>query len=131
MLEDRVVRAALPAMDGDAIERIELAARDCADAARRGDIATELAANRQFHFGIMDRPDQMYTLRLIRLLWDSTEAYRTLYYNSGEERAETVSAHDRILAAVRARDPDAVIAELGTHRDRALGFLLQVLTKQA
>jgi DNA-binding GntR family transcriptional regulator len=130
MLEERAVRAALPALDDDAIERIAAAARGCAEAARNADIATELAANRQFHFGIMESRDQVHTLRLIRLLWDSTESYRALYYNSGEERAETVEAHDRILAAVRAREPDAVIAELDAHRDRALRFLVEVLTGQ-
>lgn len=130
VLEERAVRVALPVLDEEAIDRIEVAARDCADAARKGDIATELTANRRFHFGIMESPAQTHTLRLIRLLWDSTEAYRALYYNSGDERAETVDAHDRILAAVRAREPGALVAELDAHRDRALRFLVDLLTKQ-
>ena len=86
LLEERAVRPALPALDDDAVERIEPAARDCVDAAGRGDVAAELAANRRFHFGMLESPDQPHTMRLIRLLWDSTEAYRALYYNSPEER---------------------------------------------
>ena len=46
----------------------------------------ELAANRRFHFAILDAPDHPHTMRMIRLLWDSTEAYRALYYNSPDER---------------------------------------------
>jgi DNA-binding GntR family transcriptional regulator len=129
VLEERAVRAALPGLDEDAIGRIALAARDCADAAHRADVVTELAANRQFHFGIMENPDQVHTLRLIRLLWDSTEAYRALYYNSAEERSETVESHERILRAVRRRAADEVVAELDAHRERALRFLVGVLDR--
>ncbi|MFF5987144.1 GntR family transcriptional regulator [Prauserella flavalba] len=127
VLEERAARKALPTLDDDAIERIALAARDCAEAAERGDVAAELAANRRFHFGMLESPDQVHTMRLIRLLWDSTESYRALYYNSPEERAKTVHAHDAILAAVRRRDADALVAELDAHRSRALEVLTRVL----
>ena len=82
VLESRAVRQALPTIDDVALQRIELAARDCAAAAAAGDVAGALEANRRFHFAILDSPDQPHAMRLIRLLWDSTEAYRALYYNS-------------------------------------------------
>ncbi|GLY65006.1 GntR family transcriptional regulator [Amycolatopsis taiwanensis] len=130
LLEERAVRRALPALDGDAIERIALAARDCAAAAERGDVATELEANRRFHFGMLDSPDQTHTMRLIRLLWDSTEAYRAMYYNSPEERSKTVDEHDEILDAVRRRAADEVVARLDEHRNRALRVLTGILSAQ-
>jgi DNA-binding GntR family transcriptional regulator len=123
LLEDRAARQALPQLDEDARERIELAARDCVDAAARGDVAAELEANRRFHFGLLESPDQPHTLRLVRLLWDSTETYRAMYYNAPESRAEATDSHDRILAALRAGDADALVAELGAHRERALARL--------
>ncbi len=64
LLEERAVRHALPTLDDDALERIELAARDCAAAAERGDVAAELEANRRFHFGMLESPDQTHTMRL-------------------------------------------------------------------
>jgi DNA-binding GntR family transcriptional regulator len=121
------VRHALPTLDDDALERIELAARDCAAAAERGDVAAELEANRRFHFGMLESPDQTHTMRLIRLLWDSTEAYRAIYYNSPEERRKTVEAHDEILGAVRRKDVDEVVAALNEHREQALRVLTSVL----
>ena len=127
LLEERAVRQALPALDDDAVELIALAARDCAEAAGRGDVAAELAANRRFHFGIFESPDHPHTMRLIQLLWESTEAYRAMYYNSPEERATTVDAHEKILDAVRRRATDEVVAELDAHRDRALQVLTAVL----
>jgi DNA-binding GntR family transcriptional regulator len=128
LLEERAVRRTLPTLDEDGIERIALAARDCAIAAERGDVAAELDANRRFHFGMLESPDQAHTLRLIRLLWDSTEAYRAMYYNSPEERAKTVEAHDEILAAVRRKDVDVVVAALNEHRQQALRVLTHILS---
>ena len=127
LLEERAVRHALPTLDDDALERIELAARDCAAAAGRGDVAAELEANRRFHFGMLESPDQTHAMRLIRLLWDSTEAYRAMYYNSPEERRKTVEAHDEILGAVRRKDVDEVVAALNEHREQALRVLTSIL----
>ncbi len=128
LLEARAARHALPGLDDAAIARIEQAARACAVAAERGDVAAELAANRRLHFGIVDAPDRPHALRVIKLLWDSTEAYRAMYYNSPEERRASLEAHDRILDALRARDADRLVAELDAHRDRALAVLREILT---
>jgi DNA-binding GntR family transcriptional regulator len=127
LLEERAVRHALPTLDDDALERIELAARDCAAAAERGDVAAELEANRRFHFGMLESQDQTHTMRLIRLLWDSTEAYRAMYYNSPEERRKTIEAHEEILDAVRRKNVVQVVAELNEHREQALRVLTSVL----
>jgi DNA-binding GntR family transcriptional regulator len=108
-------------------DRIELAAHDCAEAAAAGDVAAELAANRRFHFALLESPQQTHTTRLIRLLWDSTETYRAMYYNSPPARAESLKAHERIVAAVRDRDPGRLTAELDAHRDRALELLTRIL----
>jgi DNA-binding GntR family transcriptional regulator len=66
-------------------------------------------------------------MRVIRQLWDSTEAYRALYYNLEDERRNAVGAHDRILAALRERDSERLAAELAAHRERALTVLREVL----
>lgn len=129
LLEDHAARRALPLLDEDALGRIELAARDCLDAASTGDIAAELEANRRFHFGILGSPDQAHTLRLIRLLWDSTETYRALYYNSRRAREESVEAHDRIVEALRAEDADLLVAELDAHRQVALAQMSEILER--
>jgi DNA-binding GntR family transcriptional regulator len=127
VLEERAARHSLPLLDADALDRISLAARDCAQAAAVGDVAAELAANRRFHFGILEAPDNPHLMRLIRLLWDATESYRALYYNSPDERAAASRAHDRILRALRKRDAERLVAELDRHRTRALEVLRAIL----
>jgi len=127
LLEARAARRALPELGPEAIARLEAAAAACVHAAEAGDVAAELAANRSFHFGILDAPDGPHAMRVIRLLWDSTEAYRALYYNAPEERRAAAAAHEGILDAIRAGDADRLVAELDAHRGRALSFLAGIL----
>ena len=127
LLEARVARCALRALDDEAITRVERAAADCERAVEGGDVLAELEANRRFHMRILEAGGQPHALRLIRLLWDSTEAYRALYYNSPEERRESLHAHRRILDALRGGDPERLIAALDEHRERALGVLGAIL----
>ncbi len=128
VLEEQAARHALPLLDDRGLERMAAAARECADAAAIGDVASELQANRRFHFEILWSADQPHTMRLIRLLWDTTEAYRAIYYNSPDERSNSVAAHDRILAAVHSRNADRLVAELDEHRERALEVLRVILS---
>jgi len=127
VLESRAVRLALPHLDEQGDQRMREAAIACVDAAEESDVARELAANRHFHFSILEIPDQPHSMRVIRLLWDSTEPYRALYYNSAEERRHSINAHDRIMAAVLGRDAGRVIDELDQHRERALEVLRRIL----
>ena len=127
VLEERAVRRTLADLDDATLERMADAADECAQAAAAGDISRELAANRRFHFALFEHPAQPHALRLIRLLWDSTEAYRALYYNEPAERKAADAAHRRILAAARRRDADALVAELDAHRDRALQAVSAIL----
>jgi DNA-binding GntR family transcriptional regulator len=127
LLEARAARHALPTLDDDALARIAAAARECAAAAEAGDVAAELAANRRFHFGILEASDRPHVMRVIRLLWDSTEAYRAMYYNSPEERGASLEAHERILEAIAAGDGDRLVRELDAHRARTLDVLARQL----
>jgi DNA-binding GntR family transcriptional regulator len=129
LVENRAARGALPQLDDDARERIDLAAQDCERAVKHGNVTAELEANRRFHFALMEAPDQVHTMRVIRLLWDSTETYRALYYNDPADRVDSLEAHARIIDAVRVEDADGLVAELDSHREAALDRLAMVLTE--
>jgi DNA-binding GntR family transcriptional regulator len=129
ILKERAARRALPTLDDDALARIRLAAADCVNAADADDISAEVEANRRFHFSLLDTPDQPHTVRIIRLLWDSTEDYRALYYNSPSERQNAADAHDRIIDAIKEGDADHLVGELDSHRQRALDILANILRR--
>jgi DNA-binding GntR family transcriptional regulator len=131
LLEERAARHALPTLDSERLAWIELAAQECELAAQRGDVTAELQANRRFHLAILEADDQPHTLRMIALLWDSTEAYRAMYYNSPAERRRSVQAHRRILEALRRRVADDLIEELDRHRERGLAVLRSILAQAA
>ena len=130
VMEARAARHALPLLAAADLDVIARAAAECRAAEDTGDVTAELDANRRFHLAMFDVPGHPHTLRVIRMLWESTEAYRALYYNSQEERRRANDAHERILAAVQARDADELVSELDAHRDRALE-VLQVLLAPA
>ena len=109
---------------GAAMRAAILALRDAADAClaagRNGDIAGQLVANRRFHDRLHGLAGSRPLSRLIDLLWDSTEAYRALYYTLEDETAATDRAHRAILDAVARGDTDAAIELQDAHRNRAL-----------
>jgi DNA-binding GntR family transcriptional regulator len=127
VLEERLARLALLVLDDEILTRVRAAAEECEVAGEAADVARELSANRRFHFGLLECADQPHTMRMIRLLWDSTEAYRAIYYNSPAERRRAAKAHKRILAAAAAGDADRLVSELDAHRDRALAVLRDIL----
>jgi DNA-binding GntR family transcriptional regulator len=130
LLEERAVREAMIAIDGEALERIRRAARECADAEDARDVTAELAANRRFHFAIFEPSGRQHLMRLLATLWDSTEAYRAMYYNSSEERRTSLRAHDHIIEAIQEHDVERLVGELNAHRERALTVLRGILPRE-
>lgn len=129
LLETRAVTIALPQLDDEGVGRIERAAQECVEAAAKNDVAAELEANRRFHFGTFGSADQLlHTLKLIKLLWDSTETYRALYFNSQLARHDTIVAHERILEALKKRDLDSLLEALESHREEALQGVSKILS---
>jgi|tagenome__1003787_1003787.scaffolds.fasta_scaffold20058317_1 DNA-binding GntR family transcriptional regulator len=129
LLERDAVERGLPnAADAD-IDALEVLADACRKATGEGDVPAALAANRRFHFALYALAGSEQQLRLIRLLWDGTEAYRSIYYGTpaGEEQADR--AHQAIVAAARDRDAARCVAELAAHREQALAALRAVLSR--
>jgi DNA-binding GntR family transcriptional regulator len=127
LLETEALRRGVPHATADDLTALTADADACRAAARRGDLAARLEANRAFH-------DHLYALagsgplsRLIDALWDSTEAYRALYYALPGEVAAADRSHAAIVDAVATRDVDAVVALQDEHRERALERLREAL----
>jgi DNA-binding GntR family transcriptional regulator len=122
-LESEALRRGVPHAGPDDLAALEAAADDCAVT----DVAARLAANRRFHSLLHGLAGSRQLLRLIDLLWDSTEAYRALYYALPGEAEEADRAHRVLLAAVAAHDAEGAVAAQDAHRERALARLRQAL----
>jgi DNA-binding GntR family transcriptional regulator len=127
-LEAEALRRGVPLAGEADLAALAAAAEECRTAP---DTAARLAANRRFHELLHGLAGSRPLLRLIGLLWDSTEAYRALYYALPGEADEADRAHAAILAAVADRDAERVVALEDAHRERALVRLRAALVQAA
>jgi len=127
ILEAEAVTIAVPQMTAHDIDQLEEAERDVRAAAEMADVIAMTAANRRLHFTLIDGCALPRLVWLIRLLWDATEVYRSVYY-SGEHSRDLVNAeHLLLIAAVKAGDASTAVLVLTEHREHAVAALRPIL----
>jgi DNA-binding GntR family transcriptional regulator len=127
LLESEAVRVAVPQISDDEIADLARALQDVERAAASGDVATMTEANRRFHFGLIEAARMPRLSRLVRVLWDATDVYRSLYYSEGGHRDAVHDEHRAVLEAVRTGDAARAETLLRAHRERAVSALERVL----
>jgi DNA-binding GntR family transcriptional regulator len=130
LLETEALGRGVPRATADDVAALGAAAADCRRAARGGDLAATLSANRRFHDLLFGLAGSAPLSRLIDVLWDQTEAYRALYYALPGEVDEVVGAHDAIVEAVAEGDVTRAVRLQDAHRDRARERLAETLASQ-
>ncbi len=128
LLETEATRKAVPLLTDEDIDRLVQAEADIEKAALAGDIVGMAAANRQFHFIVLEASGMPRLTRLVRVLWDATDAYRALYYSSTENRERVHHEHHAIIAAIRTRKSDDVIRLWDEHRNGAVTALREIVS---
>ncbi len=124
LLESDAIRRGVPRATPEDVAALR---REAAAYRRASDVTSRLVANRRFHALLHALAGSRLLARLIDLLWDSTEAYRALYYSLEGEAEEAQRSHDEIVAAVAAGDADRAVALQDAHRTRALALLREAL----
>ncbi|MHB1467548.1 MAG: GntR family transcriptional regulator [Solirubrobacteraceae bacterium] len=86
------------------------------------------AAHRAFHFLFFERADSAWLLRMIKLLWDTSERYRfatsaPIHPVSPASREE----HERILRACETNDPEQAELEHYKHLARTANAIARAL----
>jgi DNA-binding GntR family transcriptional regulator len=127
ILEAEAVTVAVPQMTPEDIDRLEEAERDVRQASNEADVIAMTSANRRFHFAIIEACALPKLVWLIRLLWDATEVYRSVYYNEEHNRELVEAEHRALVAAVRAGDVATALLVLTEHREHAIAALRPVL----
>jgi DNA-binding GntR family transcriptional regulator len=127
ILEAEAVTIAVSQMTPEDIERMEEAERDVEASAEIADVVAMTSANQRFHFALIEACSLPRLVRLIRLLWDATEVYRSVYYSDEHNRKVVTAEHRAVVAAVRDGDAAAALSVLGDHRRHAIDALRPVL----
>jgi Transcriptional regulators len=127
ILESDAAVIGVPRLTDADLVSMAVAVEDLARASAVDDMVAMTAANRRFHFTIIEASGMPRLTRLVRQLWDAIDPYRVLYYTEPSNRETVDRQHREILAAVRARDTDRVVTLLDEHREHAIARFQQIL----
>jgi DNA-binding GntR family transcriptional regulator len=127
LLESEAVRVAVPQLtDGD-LDRLAAACDEVDRAGAAGDLVAMTEANRRFHFTLIEAAQMPRLARLIRILWDATDAYRSVYFGFTQNRVHIHDEHAAVLSALRECDAERAVTLLREHRERAVRALVEQL----
>jgi DNA-binding GntR family transcriptional regulator len=131
ILETEAATRAIPALSPATLAELEsIVARMDAHLAD-GTYAELAELNRSFHFTICEASGLTHLTRILRMLWNQSDAYRALYLAHKDFRRQAQDEHWAILESCQARDVDAAVALLDEHRKRAELAITQILLASA
>lgn len=123
LLESEAIHLSMAKLTSEDIERMKQAAFEVEEASVSGKLAELTIANRRYHFALFEPSGQQHLLRIIGNLWDASDAYRSLYFSSFENRVVINREHQEILDAVVSKDEERAVELLQVHRRNTLGEL--------
>lgn len=129
LLEDDAAGVALGRITDEDVQHMRDAIEEM-EALGPEDPAAMAVVNRRFHFVLLEAAGMPQLMHHVRLLWNASDHYRSVYYADAAYRREVHDEHRQILAAVTGRDPDALRTALDGHRDRAIEGLRAILKEE-
>ena len=125
LLETEAVCRAFPRLHGDTVARLREIVHEMEEA--QDDVLSLTAVNRRFHFTLFEAAEMPQLVRVLRILWDSSDRYRLRYLMSPENRQLVHDQHQRMMKAVADRDVEAFIDESQKHRAHAIAALAEAI----
>jgi DNA-binding GntR family transcriptional regulator len=113
MLEPRAGALAVPKLDDEEIQHLHALADQMAVAARAGDQALYVELNKSFHWTLYEASGWRRLVRIMKTLWAGRPPLTPMIVSGQLKRS--VSEHRAILAAIDARDAQAVEDRLRRH----------------
>lgn len=127
LLETEALTRASLNVTESALQQVADVQRRMEEASISGDVAAMSSLNREFHFAIFEMSALPRLVRLIRVLWDATDVYRSLYYANADNRLHVDAQHREIMSALKSQDAEALVAAQRNHRDQAVAALETML----
>ena len=129
LLETEAVRLAFPRLRGDTVARLREIVHEMDEA--QDDVISLTAVNRRFHFTLFEAAEMPQMVRVLRILWDSSDRYRLRYLMSPENRQLVHDQHQRMMQAVADGDVETFIDESQKHRAHAIAALAEAFETAA
>lgn len=120
LLEAEAIRQALPALSDTDVTALR---RQAAAVEQAAGLESITAANRRFHFTVFDAAGMPRLTRLLHQLWDSSDVYRTLYFQQNANRQRVRSEHAAMLDAIERRDVEETIRLHDEHRVHSVAWV--------
>lgn len=127
LLEAEAMSVAIDKLTAEDIARMEEAIKDMDVASATTDIVGLTAANRRFHFALIEPCERPRLIKLIRQLWDMTDPYRSVYFAEARSRKLVSKEHREILKAAKSGRADDCIEAMARHRRNAVKRLQDLL----
>lgn len=119
LLESEALGQAVELIEDADIDELQGLVEAVEEATAAGDVTAITAANRSFHFALLEISGRPRLVRMIRLLWDATDAYRSVYFLDRANRERIDAEHRAMIDALRARDAVRLIALTAEHRQHS------------
>ncbi len=127
LLEDEALRAAVPLLTDDDLDYIENILEKVEQSTSQKSISGVTEMNRRFHFAIFEACNMPRLIRMIRTLWDATDAYRGVYFASANNLQHMNIEHREMMAALRARDIEKTVELQNLHRENSVSAVSRVI----
>lgn len=127
LLETEAIQRAVPTIGRQEVARMREAIGDMERSHRSEDLSALTAANRRFHFTLFETASMPRMADMIRVLWEQSDRYRSVYFSTQAHRRRVNAEHRAIMTAVRKRDTEHAVGLLREHREHALHSLGETL----
>ena len=129
LLETEAVSRAIPQLRGETVARLREIVREMDEV--QDDVISLTAVNRRFHFTLFEAAEMPQLVRVLRILWDSSDRYRVRYLMSPENRQLVHDQHQRMMKAVADGNAGAFIDESHKHHEHAIAALAETFKTAA
>jgi DNA-binding GntR family transcriptional regulator len=129
LLEAEAMSVAIDKVSHEDIARMEEAIEDMERADAAMDIVALTAANRRFHFALLEPCERPRLLKFIRQLWDMTDPYRSVYFADAASRKLVNKEHRHILKLAKTGRTQECVEAMALHRRNAVIRLENLLLK--
>lgn len=128
VLEDHLLEGIVHRYDDADILEMRTQLDHCTVALAEGDLPGTLQAHWDFFAAMLLTRDRPYAAKLLRQLWQVTNAYAPFYYGGDQGRGIGERVRRNVLAAVEARDQTALEDAVRSHREQSLAVLIPFTT---